>query len=106
MKLFGLPVIKHACVPADEAWIIRCPDANELPAELRGRVKTPCVLAGDVELLAEAVILARLTRLHEEINLTTKALTTNVAHRRCKKIRRRLHKLPGTSPRPAASNVA
>ena len=60
MKLFGLPVIEHAAIPQDEAWIVRDASAEELPTKLRGRVPAPCVVTGDCALLARAVKLLAL----------------------------------------------
>ena len=85
MKLFGLPVIEHAAIPQDEAWIVRDAIAEELPAELRGRVPAPCVVTGNRVLLARAVTLLGLAHL-----LETTADTASHRGRGCKQARARL----------------
>ena len=86
MKLFGLPVIEHAAIPRDEAWIVRDARADELPAKLRGRVPAPCVVTGNRVLLARAVTLLGLAHLLE----TTAADTAPHDIRGCKQARARL----------------
>ena len=85
MKLFGLPVIEHAAIPQDEAWIVRDAIAEELPADLRGRVPAPCVVTGNRALLAKAVTLLGLAHL-----LETSADTAAHGGRGCKQARARL----------------
>ncbi len=55
MQLFGLPVYEHHALPKDEAWVILDASAEELPAELRRALVTPCVVTGDVALLSRVV---------------------------------------------------
>ncbi len=54
MRLFGLPVYEHPALPKDEAWVILDASTEELPAELRGALVTPCIVAGDVAQLNQA----------------------------------------------------
>ncbi len=63
MKLFGLPVYAHHAIPEDEAWIVRDANAEELPAEVKGDVRVPCVLTGDVARLKQAVTTLRINEL-------------------------------------------
>ena len=46
MKLFGINVIEHPAIGEDEAWIIRHPDAPQVPPDLRGQLHLPCILTG------------------------------------------------------------
>ena len=46
MKLFGIDVIEHPAIAADEAWIIRHQDAPQVPPDLRGQLHLPCILTG------------------------------------------------------------
>ena len=60
MDLSRVRVIVSSDVPADEAWIIRSADAPELPANLKGRVRVPCVVTGDLKSFRDALKLLRL----------------------------------------------
>lgn len=60
MDLSALLVIERRDLPKDEAWIIRKGDAPELPADLRGKVKVPCILTGSMKLLYDTLTLLRL----------------------------------------------
>ena len=62
MKLLGLDVYEHPSIPADEAWVVRDAGVKTLPAELRGRVRVPCILTGDLNLLKRTVAILRLTK--------------------------------------------
>ena len=48
MKLFGIDVIEHPAIAEDEAWIIRNQDAPQVPSDLRGQLRLPCILTGSV----------------------------------------------------------
>ena len=60
MDLSRMPVIVSHDLPADEAWIIRSPDAPELPAGLKGKVRVPCVVTGDLKSFRDALKLLKL----------------------------------------------
>ena len=60
MNLSGLTVIVSRDVPQDEAWIIRKPEAPELPASLKGKVRVPCVVTGDLKSFRDALKLLEL----------------------------------------------
>ena len=62
MNLDDLPVIVSRDLPADEAWVVRRTDAPELPDDLRGKVRVPCILTGNVKSLRDTLKLIRLTR--------------------------------------------
>lgn len=65
MTLFGLNVYQHPAIPEDEAWVVRDSDAEELPAELRGKLSTPCVVTGDAARLGRIAALLGLAELWE-----------------------------------------
>lgn len=46
MKLFGINVVEHLAIAADEAWIIRHQDAPQVPPDLRGQLQLPYILTG------------------------------------------------------------
>ncbi len=63
MRLFGLPVYEHHALPKDEAWVILDASTEELPAELRGALATPCIVTGDIAMLGQTVTLLGLGRM-------------------------------------------
>ncbi len=67
MKLFGLEVIEYADMPAEEAWIIRRHvELDSLPPSLRAcELPVPCIVTGNITLLKEAMILAKLVSLKD-----------------------------------------
>ena len=74
MDLSALQVIERRDLPQDEAWIIRKGDAPELPADLRGKVRVPCILTGSLKLLKDTLMLLRLTnRIRPELKIAPQA---------------------------------
>ena len=61
MNLDDLQVIVSPGLAPDEAWIVRRADAPELPNDLRGKVRVPCILTGNVKSLRDTLKLIRLT---------------------------------------------
>ena len=47
MRFIDLRVYEHAAVPKGEAWLVRQTGSDQVPPELRGRIKVPCILTGD-----------------------------------------------------------
>lgn len=47
INLSDINIIEHHAMRQDEAWIIFDADAPQVPAELRGTLRVPCVLTGD-----------------------------------------------------------
>ncbi|MGI8732766.1 MAG: hypothetical protein ACR2LM_05630 [Pyrinomonadaceae bacterium] len=50
MEFLGINIVEHKKVPADEVWMIHKNQAPQVPAELRGKLPTPCILTGDASL--------------------------------------------------------
>jgi len=71
MKLFGMPVIEHPSVPAEEAWVVRRRDAEQVPPDLRGSIEVPCILTGNMFLLRRTVELFRIIEMWEEEGTTS-----------------------------------
>ena len=60
MSILELRVYEHPSIPADEAWLVRRADAEEVPPELRGSIVAPCLITGDAALLEEHLTLLHL----------------------------------------------
>ena len=91
MDLKSLHVIQHRAIPQDEAWIIRRSDAAELPADLRGKVKVPCIVTGSMNLLKETLILLRLFNTDaKDINLDFKPGSCRDSRQRVREYRRHI----------------
>ena len=91
MELKSLHVIQHRAIPWNEAWIIRDSDAAQLPADLRGKIKVPCILTGNLNLLKETLILLRLLHMDTpDINLDFKPGSCRESRRRVREFRRRV----------------
>ena len=60
MSFLELRVYEHPSIPADEAWLVRRADAEEVPPELRGSIVAPCLITGDAALLEEHLTLLHL----------------------------------------------
>lgn len=94
MELKSLYVIQHRAIPPDEAWIVRRADAAELPADLRGKIKVPCIVTGNMNLLKETLILLRLLNLEAaDINLDFQLGSCRESRQRIREFRRRVKTL-------------
>ena len=91
MDLKSLHVIQHRAIPPDEAWIIRNSEADELPPDLRGKVKVPCIVTGNMNLLKETLILLRLFNTETtDINLDFKPGSCRESRQRTREFRRHI----------------
>jgi glutaredoxin 2 len=66
MSFLELRVYEHPSIPADEAWLVRRADAEEVPPEMRGSIIVPCLITGDATLLEEHLTLLHLAEAFEE----------------------------------------
>ena len=79
MDFLELRVYEHPSVPQYEAWLVRRADAKEVPPELRGNIRVPCIITGNAVLLGEHLTLLRLAEALEasEISSTNPATWTS-----------------------------
>jgi len=89
MKLLGLEVIEHSAVPQDEAWVVRRKDAPNLPPDLLDRIKIPCIITGNLDLLRQAIVLMQLTNMIE-MPADSPPAQTEQRHIKCLESRQRL----------------
>ncbi len=50
MDFSRISIVEHAAISTDDVWLIHESEAPQVPEELRGRLSTPCILAGDASL--------------------------------------------------------
>jgi hypothetical protein len=66
MESLELTFYKSAALAKSEVLLISHTDDPRLPADLRGGVRMPCVVAGDLALLGETLTFLRLAEMWEE----------------------------------------
>jgi hypothetical protein len=66
MESLELTFYKSAALAKGEALFVCHTDDPRLPADLRGGVRMPCVVAGDLTLLGETLTFLRIAELWDE----------------------------------------
>ena len=65
MRFINIRVYEHDKVPIGEAWLVRQADSCEVPTELRGQIRVPCILTQDAARLGRDLTLSQIAEAYE-----------------------------------------
>jgi hypothetical protein len=71
MNLLELRVYEHPSIPEHEAWLVRRADSGEVPPDLRGTIRAPCILTNDAVRLGEHLTLLHLAEAFESCGIAS-----------------------------------